>query len=1011
MPNITLQNVETSAAEYVLSQYTKKIDKNKFLFLTQADKIEDSYRLLKFFTENIEITKFPPTSSYSTALQDRVKTISSISSDAAKLKKNLIIASIESLSQPLEDKNSIQEKSISIKTQDQLNLSNFLTKLTEIGYQRETFVIESGQFASRGDIVDIFTDKPYRIEFFGNTVENIRIFDISSQKSTAKVKSVEILPINSTSNSQTSIFEFLEQEDSVIIYNNLSPFDKYEIGSKIITSLEKYHYIKFSNFSDTNSEELKFECNYDLKINYSINKAIELIKNSNKNILIATHSDISKKNLQKILVDNIALHNKSKIHLAVLPLQKSFETRNNLFITEKDIFKAQLTNKKYGTKNFLTDLNNLTEGDYIVHINHGIGKFQCLETIEINKIKHEFMLLTYAGNDKLYLPVENINLISRYGTFNDDVTLDSLGSNLWNKRRDKIAKKITDISKKLIETAAIRQLSSPFTVTLDEDYTNFCHTFPYVETEDQNTAIKDIEQDLTSAKIMDRLICGDVGFGKTEVAIRAAFLVAKTRHQVVLLAPTTILAKQHYENFKRRFEKTNLKVCQLSRFSKTRDVKDNIELGNYDIIIGTKTVLSQQFKNLGLLIVDEEQHFGVKDKEHIKNLKKSIHVLTLSATPIPRTLQLSLTGIRDLSVISTPPFGKIATKTYLTDDRNKIIIDAVNAEIERDGQVFIVCPHISDLPDIANFISEKIPNAEIVLAHSKLSTKDLETAIDQFTEKKFNILIATNIIESGLDISSANTLIVFNSHMFGLANLYQLRGRVGRSNLQSYAYFAIPKGKSLTHQAEKRLNIIKNMDKLGSGFMISTYDMDIRGAGNLLGEEQSGDLKEIGTELYQKMLQEAIAQIKGDKIHASKINEDIKINLQRNVLIPSSYIEDNDTRLSIYRRLSEASEPEEFASIYQEMKDRFGKIPEEVRNLFSSIKLQIAAKSTGISKITEIQDGFVMEFSKFEKITELISLIKKHEFANFIPSNKIKLQCDEHTLEEFLKKIQKISLK
>jgi len=1009
MKNITLQNVETSSAEYVLSQYTKKIDKNKFLFLTNEDRIEDSYTLLKFFSKNIEVIKFPTPASYSTALQDRIKSISVLSNDSIKSKKNIIISSIKSISLPIEDSHIIQEKFISIKPQNHLNQSTFLTNLIEIGYQRETFVIESGQFALRGDIVDIFTDKPYRIEFFGNTVENIRIFDISSQKSTNKIQSIEIHPIKIPLNSNISLLSFIEKDNSIIVYNNLALHNETFINNAIINSLKQYMYIKFSNFSDNSSEELKFECNYDLKINYSISKTIELIKNSHKNILIAANSDISIKNLKKIFIDNTTLSNKSKIQFAVLPIQNSFETRNNIFITEKDIFKSQLTNKKYYTKNFLTDLNNLTEGDYIVHINHGIGKFQHLETIEINKIKHEFMLLIYADNDKLYLPVENINLISRYSSSNSEITLDSLGSNLWNKRRNKISKKINDISKKLIETAALRKLSSPFEVTLDKDYISFCNTFPYVETEDQYNAIKDIERDLTSSKIMDRLVCGDVGFGKTEVAIRAAFLVAKTKHQVVVLAPTTILAKQHYKNFKNRFEKTNLKVCQLSRFSKSNNIKDDIKFGNYDIIIGTKSVLSQNFKNLGLLIVDEEQHFGVKDKEHIKNLKKSIHVLTLSATPIPRTLQLSLTGIKDLSIISTPPFGKIATKTYLTDTHNQIIIDAINLEIERNGQVFVVCPHISDLPEIANFISEKISSAKIVIAHSKLSTKELESTLDQFIEKNFNVLIATNIIESGLDISSANTLIVFNAHMFGLANLYQLRGRVGRSNIQSYAYFAIPKEINLTHQAEKRLNIIKNMDKLGSGFMISTYDMDIRGAGNILGEEQSGDLKEIGVELYHKMLKNALSQIKNDKINIFKMNEDIKINLQRNVLIPSSYIEDNDTRLSIYRRLSESSTPEEFASIYQEMKDRFGTIPEEVKNLFTSIKLQIAAKNTGISKITEISNGFVIEFSKFDNITELISLIKKHKFATFIPSNKIKLQCHEYSLEDFLKQIQKIS--
>lgn len=1006
MKNITLQNVPSCASEYVLSQYIRKLDKNIFLFLTDESNITDAYELIKFFTSNCEVHKFPDTLQYDSATQDRAATINALINNNTKSKK-VIISSVKTISEKIENTKFILDNKIELTINSTINLEHFIKQLQFIGYERVTFVIESGQFASRGDIIDVFTNKPYRIEFFDDTIENIREFNISSQKSIKKVQTIEIYPINCPDDKTETIISLLNIDNSIIIYNHVKIIPENDASQNLLEQISKFNYINFSNFSDHSSEEFKFECNDNLGINYSIQKAIDLIERSNKNILIAAYSDSAVQNLKKILIENTNRKN-NNISIAKLPIEKSFETKNNLFISEKDIFKSQLSNKKYNTKNFLTDLNALTEGDYVVHINHGIGEFKRLETIEINKLKHEFMLIVYADGDKLYLPVENINLISRYGSFDANVKLDSLGSNSWKNRRDKISKKISDISKKLIETAALRELSSPFQVELTDEYLKFCNQFPFVETDDQNAAIKDIEKDLTSSKIMDRLICGDVGFGKTEVAIRAAFLTAQAKKQVVILAPTTILAKQHYESFIKRFNGTGIKICQLSRFSKSSQLKKDIEFGNFDIIIGTKCILYQEFKNLGMLIVDEEQHFGVKDKEHIKNLKKSIHVLTLSATPIPRTLQLSLTGIRDLSIISTPPFGKIPTKTLLTDDRNNIIIDAINTELSRNGQVFAVCPHITDLNEVANFIAEKVPDAKIIIAHSKLSTKDLENAIDSFINKSYNVLIATNIIESGLDISSANTLIVFNAHMFGLANLYQLRGRVGRSNIQSYAYFAVPKNKQLTRQAEKRLNILKNMDKLGSGFTIATYDMDIRGAGNLLGEEQSGDLKEIGAELYQKMLKEAINQIKND----SKVleqTEEIKVNLNRNVLIPASYIEDNDTRIAMYRRISEASKEEEFASIYQEMKDRFGKIPEEVKNLFLSIRIHILARGLGINKISETQKGFIIEFTKFTQITELLTLIQKHSYAEFIPSNKIKISGNINNLEEFLKKLHNIT--
>lgn len=958
-------------------------------------------------------------------------------------------------------------RAIEIEEKKHVNLSKLVNNLIDLGYFNKNFVIEPGEFAVRGDILDIFLEKPYRIEFFCYEIESIRIFDVATQKSVKKIKNFIIFPIKSSSvsDNEKSILEHIQKDELCTIYN-LDEIISSENYKKIAEEIEKCsEKIEILNHKSTEKEFIKdFYCREITDINFSIEKVKNLIKNSGKSTLIGAYSEVAKENIEKIFsqefADELPINKtsenslkfskisqgiKAQVSVHIIPFEKSFETKKHIFIAEKDLFKSQLSNKKYNKKNFLTDLAALTEGDFVVHQNHGIGRFARIETLEINQIRHDFLLIFYANDDKLFVPIENVNLISRYGSDASGAQLSSLGGNSWNLKKEKIRKKITELSKRLVETAALRRIEAGFTVDLDRAYQDFCEKFEFVETEDQAAAIRDIETDLTSGKIMERLLCGDVGFGKTEVAMRAAFLVAKTGRQVAILVPTTILAKQHFENFTKRFLNSGIssenmtsdknssaaqkddyemavesssdkniesnknekyikfdekiaktkpflpQICEVSRFTKNDHTDESIENGRFNIIIGTKSLLNKKFYNLGLLIVDEEQHFGVAEKEKIKEMKKNIHVLTLSATPIPRTLQLSLVGIRDLSIITTPPFGKIATKTYIAEFGDQILVDAISFELQRNGQVFYVCPRIKDIAEVEEFVTKNIAGAKIVIAHSKLRTNQLEAAINGFISKQFNILIATNIIESGIDISNANTLIVHNAEFFGLSSLYQLRGRVGRSNVQSYAYFTVKKDKILTKQTEKRLTILKNLDKLGSGFTIASYDMDIRGAGNVLGEEQSGHIKEIGAELYQKMVKAAIDEIKHNASSFDE-NADIKVNLLKNILIPSSYIADNDTKLSYYRKISNILSDEEQFAIYKEMRDRFGQVPDEVKNLFFIVKIKNLAKNAGISKISELKTGeIILELQKFNNVSSLIQLIKTDKNMALIPENKIKI--------------------
>ncbi|MDB4245195.1 transcription-repair coupling factor [Amylibacter sp.] len=659
------------------------------------------------------------------------------------------------------------------------------------------------------------------------------------------------------------------------------------------------------------------------------------------------------------------------ISLAVWHLEHGFEAPGLTIISEQDVLGELIirkTNKKRRAKDFLTEASSLSVGDLVVHVDHGVGRYRGLETVKAAGAPHDCLLLEYANNDRLYLPVENVELLSRYG--HESGLLDRLGGSAWQAKKAKLKERIREMADKLLRIAAERSLRKSEILEISPDKWNaFCARFPYVETDDQLNAIEDVVSDMSSGKPMDRLICGDVGFGKTEVALRAAFIAASAGTQAAIIAPTTLLARQHFKSFEERFRGTGIRVKQLSRFVTTSQMKKNREAlrdGAVEIIIGTHALLAKdiKFANLGLLIIDEEQKFGVGHKERLKQLRSDIHVLTLTATPIPRTLQLSLSGVRELSVIGTPPIDRLAIRTYVSEFDTVTLREALLREHYRGGQSFFVVPRISDLPEIEAFIEEQVPEINHVVAHGQMPAGELDERMNAFYDGKFGILVATTIVESGLDIPTANTIIIHRADMFGLSQLYQIRGRVGRSKTRAYAYLTTKPRQKLTHAAIKRLRVLGSLDSLGAGFMLASQDLDIRGAGNILGEEQSGNVREVGYELYQEMLEDAIAKIKSGQMEGltDEGSWSPQINLGVPVLIPETYIQDLDVRLGLYRRLSTLAKKIELEAFAAELIDRFGKLPAEVDMLLRVVRIKGMCRAAGIAKLDSGPKGAVIQF-------------------------------------------------
>ncbi len=739
----------------------------------------------------------------------------------------------------------------------------------------------------------------------------------------------------------------------------------------------------------------------------------EALTKAGKRVAIACWSDGSRDRMGQVLADR-GLGNlrnadgwpalqelpKKVVGLTTLPIETGFETGDFAIIGEQDVLGDRLVRPRRRSRgsDFLREVASLSEGDLVVHVDHGIGRFAGLATIEAAGAPHDCLELRYHGGDRLYLPVENIDLLSRYGSEETEAELDRLGGVAWQSRKARMKKRIREMADQLIRIAAARMLRRMPVVTPPHGlYDEFCARFPFGETEDQLAAIEAVLEDLSAGRPMDRLVCGDVGFGKTEVALRAAFVMALSGQQVAVVVPTTLLARQHAKTFAERFSQFPVRIGHASRLVSSKELaetKAGLADGTIDIVIGTHALLGKgvSFKDLGLLVIDEEQHFGVKHKERIKEFRADVHVLTLTATPIPRTLQLALTGVRELSMITTPPVDRLAVRTFVSPFDPLVIREALLRERYRGGQSFYVCPRVSDIDEAKAFLDEHLPELKVGIAHGQMAASQLDDVMTAFYEGAYDVLLSTTIVESGLDIPTANTLVVHRADMFGLAQLYQLRGRVGRSKTRAYALFTVPANKPLSTGADRRLKVLQSLDSLGAGFQLASHDLDIRGAGNLLGEEQSGHIKEVGYELYQQMLEEAVATLRDGAEDGPEGQWSPQIAIGIPVMIPDAYVPDLQLRMTLYRRLAELQDSREIDAFGAELIDRFGPLPVEVEHLLKVLVIKALCREANVEKVDAGPKGAVISLKDnvFPDPSGLVGWIgEQGSLAKIRPDQKI----------------------
>lgn len=1077
---------------------------NKNILLCCADEegAISAYKQLLFLDDDKEdsskILFFP---SLDTVPYDRVSPSSEISAKRAdiltRIAKNniprIIVTASQNLIGRLPTPDIFANTTMELSPGTKIDIEELTIFLVKNGFNRAASAVDSGEFAIRGEIVDLvtFNSYGYRVNFGWESIESIREFDTYSQISQKELQKLTISSANeSLLNSETiatfknnflqifgvnhinnPLYESITEGrkfhgyehlmplfykemcllsdflgDHTVIYDNLclqsiiehensydDLFKSRQLSNKsnpdsfyfaipkekLITSstkiqqfLSQNEHILIEPGSGHNLKQIEnIITKAKIENKTEFDKLFEIIVENKKRIpIILCNSKSGKERIKKITanyqyvtkeISKLSLAKKNYINLAIAPLTYGFTTKQFLFIAEQDILGNKFSTHSHKTtkkklQNILTELDNILEGELVVHKEHGIGMFSCIQTIYVDEIAHDCLKIIYDNNDILYLPVENIDLIKKYG--NDNAVIDKLGGVNWQKRKAKLKNRIKDIADKLIKISAERHLAKTTPINFEQAaYDDFCQKFIYNETEDQISAIDDVKSDLENGKLMDRLICGDVGFGKTEVAMRAAFMIAcdinSDLPQVAIISPTTILCKQHYTSFLERFKGMNLKIAQLSRLVKpteARKVKQAIEEGKINIVIGTHALLASniKFKNLKMIVIDEEQHFGVTQKEHLKQLKTGVHVLSLSATPIPRTLQMSMVGIKDLSLIATPPIDRLPVRTNVMPFDPVIIRDALMRERFRGGLSFYVVPRIKDIEWVEKQLKEFVPELKYKIAHGQMSPSEIDKVMEEFCTGKFDILLSTTIIESGIDIAAANTIIIHKSDMLGLSQLYQLRGRVGRGKVRGHAYLTLPHYKKTTKHSIQRLEVLQNIDSLGAGFTIAGHDMDLRGFGNLVGSQQSGHIKEVGAELYQEMLDEAIEELKNKE---KPIDFTPAINLNIDVLIPSSYIEDSSLRLAIYRRTGNLETPTEIEKFHDEMVDRFGPLPNEFRNLLNMVKIKRTCLDLKIESLDSGPNGFVMKFNENFDVSDMVlNFVNKNpRHAKVKPDNKL----------------------
>ena len=849
-----------------------------------------------------------------------------------------------------------------------------------MGYEPAALVREEGEYAKRGSIIDVFSPsygKPVRIEFLGDEILSLRFFDPLSQRSHGELDKCDIIPVKTEGAQEATLFDYLV--DHMILVHKGLPYilegyaeaeDGEKMGKQLRQRCLSSLNVDVSGvLGDEDGAVIEAASNEDLRLLFD-SRRNEVFKNLSEKlrgewngyryVYIFANTMHQGERLQEIFRNyDVALPLLSKISfssagrewgIVIGPLRRGFRTEDIIILTEEDIVGPKKRAVKRKTANgideFLSSFKDLQVGEWVVHVDHGIGIYKGITELKVAGHTKDFLLIEYQDGDKLYVPVDDLHLVQKFiGGEKFKPKIDKLGSQFWKSTKRKVRKQVEDIAKELLEIYAGREMAEGYAYPPeDETFREMESGFEYDETEGQSEAIEAVLADLRSPKPMDRVICGDVGFGKTEVAIRASFKVVMENRQVALLVPTTILAQQHFKTFQARFGEYPINIEMLSRFRSREEQKRiiaGVGKGSVDIIIGTHRLLQKDlsFRDLGLLIIDEEHRFGVKHKERLKLAQKNVDILTLSATPIPRTLYMATTGIKDLSVINTPPLDRLAVKTSVVKFRDDLVSKAVMEEMHRGGQVFFVHNFIHNIGVVYDHLSKLVPDARIAVAHGRMEGRHLEKIMFDFIDRKYDILLSTNIIESGLDISNVNTIFINNAHRMGLAELYQLRGRVGRSTRQAYAYLLVPKEEVLRKDALLRLKIIEELSELGSGFHVANYDLEIRGAGNLLGKEQSGNINLIGFELYCQMLEQAINDLRST---GSPRQEEIvpEINLPIDAFIPDAYIAEPAQKLLTYKRLSKVRSEDELSEMTEELRDRYGEIPPPLRNLLEIISLK-----------------------------------------------------------------------
>lgn len=1013
--------------------------------------------------------------------------------------KRVVLTTVNAILQRVPPRDMVQSARVVARKGEKIDLKQLTDFLVANGFSRIGTVMEPGEFAIRGGIIDIFppsSKDPVRLDLFGEQIDGIRTFDPVSQRSKDRVDQIEIIAASEFLLDDDSVSRFrsgyrshfgaITRDDPLyeavsekrkhagmehwlpLFHQNMETIADFLPDSMIfmdhlfdeslqsrLETIDDYFDARKVASDNKSSDYLpipadllyltKEEYEHLIATRCTVHISPFVSGSENPNILNAqgrqgrdfapernrpneniydhlkSHIEEKQKNNQQVIVshfskgscernakvlndhgvsDQIVIENfqhisqnstPKTVKMTVFGVEKGFEAPGFVIIGEQDILGDRLVRPRKSSRkndNFIAEASQLNAGDYVVHVEHGIAQYEGLKTIDISGAPHDCVTLLYDGGDKIYLPVENIEMLSRYGGADSAATLDRLGGSGWQARKAKLKKKVLEMADQLIGIAAARQLRSGFRLVPPEGaYAEFCAGFPFEETDDQLKAIDDVLGDLSSGKPMDRLVCGDVGFGKTEVALRAAFVTAMSGKQVAIVTPTTLLARQHYKTFAERFKGLPVNVVQLSRMVSTKEAnqsKAGLASGQVDIVVGTHALLGKSinFKDLGLVIVDEEQHFGVAHKERLKELRAELHVLTLTATPIPRTLQLAMTGIRDLSIIATPPVDRLAIRTFVLPFDPVVVREAILREHYRGGQSFFVCPRLADLAEVGKYLKEQIPEVKFVTAHGQMPAKELDDVMNAFYDGKYDVLVATNIVESGLDIPRANTLITYRADMFGLAQLYQIRGRIGRSKTRAYAYLTLPPRKKPTEAAEKRLRVLQSLDTLGAGFTLASHDLDIRGAGNLLGDEQSGHVKEVGFELYQEMLEEAVANARNAGDDTAQEAEDKwspTINIGTSVLIPDTYVSDLSLRMELYRRIAIQETEEELEAFEVELVDRFGPMPDEVKHLLEVMSIKQYCRQANIEKIDAGAKGAVLTFrnNSFDNPGGLVAYISK----------------------------------